>query len=319
LNIALSTPGIVAAALSRDVPLRVLTARTVLLAGAAESEPGEGMLTLTGLVSQGYFATMEIPLLRGRDFSAHDGETAPRAAIVNQAAAERFWPGGDAIGRRLQFFGDPVPANVIGVVRNANYRSVGEPAQPFIYLSLGQYYSPIAAVYVRSFGDPEAAVAHLRKALQPLDRNLLLEAESFERALREALWAPRLSAGLLAVFGALAVVLAVVGVYGVLSYSVNLRLREIGVRMALGASPREVQVMVLRQGFRLIAWGVLAGLAVSLAGLRWIAQLLYAGGPGDFAAFLMAPAILTRAGMLACWLPARRATRVHPAAALRDE
>jgi predicted permease len=262
---------------------------------------------------------MGIPLLRGRSFSLHDTENTPRVAIVNEAAAAQFWPGEEAIGKRLRFFGDSLAAEVVGVARNANYRAIGESPQPYLYLSLIQYYSPMAAVYVRASGDPEATATAVRKAIQPMDRNLLLESGSLDRAIRESLWAQRLSAGLLAVFGVLALLLAAVGIYGVISYSVNQRVRELGVRMAMGATPADLQRMILTQGMRVAGSGVVVGLIMALAGSRWVASLLFATRPHDAVVFLIVPPVLLLVAAIACWLPARRATRIDPATALRDE
>jgi ABC-type antimicrobial peptide transport system permease subunit len=159
----------------------------------------------------------------------------------------------------------------------------------------------------------------VRREVQRLDRNLLLQSESVAGIIRESLWAQRLSAGLLGVFGALALVLAAIGIYGVVSYSVNRRVREIGVRMALGATPAGVQIMILTEGIRLVAMGVVAGLVMALAGSRAVANMLFATSPRDAATFVLVPSILTLVAVLACWWPALRATRVDPAVALRDE
>ena len=148
---------------------------------------------------------------------------------------------------------------------------------------------------------------------------LFRSSESVGGIIRESLWAQRLSAGLLGVFGGLALVLAAVGIYGVVSYSVNRRAREIGVRMALGATPAEVQTMILAEGIRLVAMGVMAGLAIALIGSRAVEGMLFATSPRDAATFVLVPSILTLVAVLACWLPAMRATRIDPAVALRDE
>jgi len=301
------------------VPFHVSLARTVLLEGQEDTAAGKGRFTLMSVVWPAYLRTAGIPILRGRDFSPLDTAATPRVVIVNEAAAMAYWSGENPIGKRIRFFGDNAPAEVVGIARDANYQAIGERPQALIYGSLMQYYFPTAVLYVRTEGDPEAVSAAVRREVQSLDRNLLLQSESVSGIIRESLWAQRLSAGLLGVFGALALVLAAIGIYGVVSYSVNRRVREIGVRMALGATPAEVQRLILREGIRLVAMGVAAGLVIALSGSRAVESMLFATSPRDAATFVLVPSILTLVAVLACWFPALRATRIDPAVALRDE
>ncbi|MGA2720944.1 MAG: ABC transporter permease [Bryobacteraceae bacterium] len=319
LERASAVPGVVSATLAKDVPFHVSLARTVLLEGQEDTAAGKGRFTLMSVVWPGYLRTVGIPILRGRDFSLLDTATAPRVVMVNEAAAMAYWRGENPIGKRIRFFGDNAPAEVVGVARNANYQAIGERPQALIYGSLIQYYFPTAVLYVRTGGDPEAVSAAVRREVQRLDRNLLLQSESIGGIMRESLWTQRMSAGLLGVFGGLALVLAAVGIYGVVSYSVNRRVREIGVRMALGATPAEVQRLILTEGIRLVATGVLAGMAIALSGSRAVEGMLFATSPYDAATFVLVPTILALVAVLACWLPAVRATRIDPAAALREE
>jgi predicted permease len=319
LERAATVPGVVAATLAKDVPFHVSLARTVLLEGQEDTAAGKGRFTLMSVVWPGYLRTVGIPIVRGRDFSLLDTASGPRVVIVNEAAAMTYWRGENPIGKRIRFFGDKAPAEVVGVARNANYQAIGERPQALIYGSLMQYYFPTAVLYVRTEGDPEAVSAAVRREVQRLDRNLLLQSESIGGIIRESLWAQRLSASLLGVFGGLALVLAAVGIYGVVSYSVNRRVREIGVRMALGATPAEIQAMILREGVRLVAMGVVAGLAMALSGSRAVEGMLFATSARDAATFVLVPTILALVAVLACWFPALRATRIEPARALRDE
>ena len=319
LELALSTPGVSSAALSKDSPFRVSTARHVVVEGSPNSSSDTGQATLTAFVGPGYLRAVAIPLLRGRDFADTDVADGPRVAIVNDSAAVRFWPGQSPIGKRIRFVGDPLPAEVIGVARTANYRTLAEPPQPLVYLSLTQFYFAGATLYVRTSGNPAAVAAEVARAMQPLDRRFYLDAGSVAADMRESLWPQRLSAVLLAAFGLLAVGLAVIGMYGVIAYSVNQRVREIGVRMALGATHASVMRMVLRQAFRWVAIGVLWGMALALVGARWLESLLFVVRPADPLTFILAPTFLTVVAVLACWFPARRATRIDPAIALRDE
>jgi putative ABC transport system permease protein len=319
LELAASTPGVAAAALAKDPPLRVTLARTVLLDGRESTDSTQGRATLISVVSPGYFQTLRIPLLRGRDFSPLDNKNRPRVVVVNEAAAAHLWPGQDPLGKVLHFYNDPMPAEVVGVAHNANYVAIGEEPQMLIYLSLAQYYFPAAVLHLHTMGDPGAVAADVRARLQPLDHNLVLEAESFVLTLRESLWAQRLSAGLLAVFGMLALLLAAVGIYGVIAYSVSQRVREFGVRMALGATAGDVRGMILREGTRLVAAGVVAGTLIALAAARAVQSMLFVVSAWDVTTFVTVPAILTLVGIAACWLPAARVTAVEPATALRDE
>ena len=313
---ARAVPGVAGAALGRDLPFHVAATRTVLLSG---QENRDGRATLTSVVSPGFFQTTGIGLVRGRDFNAADTKTTPRVVVVNETAAAAYWPGRDPVGQHISFGGEGLPVEVIGVVRTANYLAVGEAPQPLVYLSLMQYYFPTAVLYVRTAGDPETVMPAVRRAVQSLDGNLLLQTETLRTSIRELLWAQRLSAGLLAVFGGLGLLLAVIGIYGVISYSVRQRTREIGLRMALGATVANVRGMIVAEGMRLVSLGVVLGGLVSLALAGSVRNLLFLESPRDAITFTVVPVVLALAGMAACWIPARRSTRVDPSAALRDE
>ena len=316
---AAAVHGVVSAALGRDGPFHVASTRMVLLEGEANPVSGQGRSTLTSVVSPGYFQTMGIGRLRGRDFRAADSQTAPRVVMVNETAARAYWPGQDPIGRHISFAGEGVPVEVIGIVKTANYLAIAEPPQPMAYLSLDQYYFPTAVLYMRTAGDPDAVMGTVRRQVQALDGNLLLQTESVETSIRELLWAQRLSAGLLAVFGGLALLLATIGIYGVISYSVRQRTREIGVRLALGATVDDIHRMILREGARLVGIGVVAGAGVSLAAAGRVGSMLFLHNPRDVLTFTLVPAVLAVVGVVACWIPAVRAANVDPSVALRDE
>jgi putative ABC transport system permease protein len=316
---AASVHGVVSAALGRDGPFRVASSRMLLLAGQENTATGQGRSTLTCVVSPGYFRTMGITLLRGRDFRATDTKTTTRVVIINQTAAAAYWPGQDPIGQRISFAGEGLPVEVIGIVKTANYLAIAEAPQPLVYLSLVQYYFPIAVLYVRTAGEPEAVMGAVRREVQALDGDLLLQVESLETSIRELLWAQRMSAALLAVFGALALLLATVGIYGVISYSVRQRTREIGVRLALGATVGDIHRMILLEGIRLVGIGVAAGGAVSLAAAGSVGGMLFLKNPRDAPTFVLVPAMLALVGVVACWIPAIRATNIDPSVALRDE
>jgi hypothetical protein len=273
---------------------------------------------LTSVIGPRFLRTVRTPLLHGRDFADSDDQHAPKVAIVNEVAAATLWPGEDPIGKVVEFAGENLPVQVVGVARLANYTSIGERAQSLIYLCIHQYYSGSAVVYIRG-ANLDATLAAVRKRIQALDPNLLLQGETVRFTLRQTLWAQSLSAGMLTLFGALATVLAAIGIYGVISYSISLRTREFGVRTALGATPANLQLVVVTQGIRLVATGVLIGLAVALWASHLVQSMLLVISPRDSLTFVLAPAIMTLVGVLACWFPARRATRIDPAIALRDE
>jgi predicted permease len=269
-------------------------------------------------VSPNYFRTTGIPLLRGRDFSPLDTQNTPRVAVINEAAATRYWPNRDPIGRRLRFFDNNNAVEIVGIARNANYLAVGEAPQALIYTSLLQDYGTTCTVIVRANGDPDAVLANVRRDVQALQPHLLLQPRTARSVIETSLWAPRLSAGLLSIFGVLGLLLAGVGIYGVISYSVNQRVREIGIRMALGATAANVQVMILGEVLKLIAIGVSSGLVIALAASQAVRSLLFVSGP-DVLTFVLVPALLILVAVLACWLPVMRATRIDPVTALRNE
>jgi predicted permease len=305
--------------LAKEGPLKAQGARTVFLQGQDTSVAGQGRLTLTNVTWPGYFRTMRMGLVRGRDFSMADTPESPRVAMVNEAAAALFWPGQDAMGKIIEFGGENLPVEVVGVVHNAIYRDFAEPPPAMIYLSLVQYYFPYGALYIHTAGNPATAMAAARQEFRKLDHNLVLQDETLETTIGQLLWVQRLSGQLLGVFGLLALALSTIGIYGVVSYSVERRVREIGIRMALGATDGDVQLMVLNEGIRMVTVGVVAGLAVSLATSHMVKNLLLVVGPRDALTYVLVPSILTLVAILACWLPAHRATQVKPAIALRDE
>ena len=234
--------------------------------------------------------------------------------------ARHFWPGEDAIGKRFHFFGDPKLLQVVGVVGDTVINQIGEDPQPLAYLPLTQDFPPAATIQVRTSGDPEAVIATVRNQVQSLDRNLAItNVQTVEAVLNQGLWAPRMAAALLTLFGGLALILAAIGVYGVLSYSVNQQTREIGIRMALGATPAEVMRWVVAQGLRLAGVGVLIGVFAGLVLMRSVASLLFGISTHDPETFAGVAMVLILVAFFACYVPARRATKVNPVAALRNE
>jgi predicted permease len=314
---AAAVPGVESVGLAKDLPFSVGGTRTVLLQG--EDNAGSGRPTLTSVTYPGFFQTVRIALLSGRDFSLTDSSTSPRVAIVNESAARRFWPGQEAVGKVIQFAGENLPVQIVGVVRTVNYHMPGESPQAMVYLSMQQYYFPYAVLYVRAARDPAATLGAVLREIRALDPNLFLDPETVEAAMRKTLWAQSLSAMLLSVFGVMALLLSAIGIYGVMSFGISLRVREIGVRIALGAQPGHVRGMLMREGAILVAIGIAFGLAGAFALSRVLESMLVGVGVLDLATFIAAPCALAAVALAACWLPARKATSIPPATALRVE
>ena len=315
-----SLPNVESASLASNAPFRGGFARTIFLEGQDSSSGAEGLLTMVDTIGGEYFKTVRIPIVKGRSFTNADNASAPRVAIVNETMARRYWPGREALGERFRFFSERAPVEVAGIVRDANYIALGEEPRALAYLPLAQNYTGGVILHVRTACDPASLLGAVKGQVRALDPNLRLNgAYTVPQIIHEALWAPRTGAALLGIFGILALLLAIVGVYGVVSYSVNQRVREIGIRMALGATPRDVLGQVMREGMTLAAGGLAVGLAAALLAGRALTGLLFGISPTDPATYCAAILLLLAATVAACWFPARRATRIEPTEALRHE
>ena len=313
-------PGARSAAVASSPPLAGGFARSVFPEGQDTSTQGRTLVQVND-VSAGYFTTIGIPILRGRDFTAADTEGAPLVVVVNETMASRFWPGEDAIGKRFKFFGDDAYTTIVGVARNAKYNGVGENPIPFIYEPLRQNYSPTATLHVRADGNAASLASAVRRAAQEIDPSLaVFNIRTLEEQVTRSLGALRVNAMLLAMFGGLALLLASIGLYGVANYSVSQRTREIGVRVALGASSASVVRLVLGQGLALVAAGLLLGVAGALT-LSWLvpAGLLQHVSPRDPFTLTTTSLMLTAVALAASCVPAYRATRIDPLVALRTQ
>ncbi|NKB87820.1 MAG: FtsX-like permease family protein [Acidobacteria bacterium] len=269
-------------------------------------------------VETGYFETMGIALLRGRDFDENDDPAGTGAIIVNETMARRYWPEGDALGGVVRSGG--MERTVIGVVADAKYYTLGETPMPFMYFPFGQSTQSSMTLHVRAESDVAAVTAAVRGEVQSMDAAMpIFDIRSLEAQMSVALLPARMTAGLLAVFGGFALLLAAVGLYGVMAYVVGQRTREIGIRMALGARQEGVLQMVIGSAARLLVVGASLGLLAGV-GLGQVAQgVLYGVGALDPVALIGALGIISAAVMLAAWLPARRAARVNPVEALRAD
>jgi predicted permease len=310
-------PGVRSASWAANLPLFGGFSRTVFVEGR-EQDQSAGQLVLTNAVDVGYFETMGIQVLRGRVFSEADRSGAKPVAVINDTMAKKYWPNEDPIGRRFRFYSDPDYREVVGVARTIKYVTLGEAPLPAAYFPLRQSDSDTMVLYVRTAGDPAAILKPVQQEIRKLDANVPVQNPQVVRdLLDQSLWGVNLGAALLAVFGALALALACVGLYGVMAYTVGQRTQEIGLRMALGAGQGQVLRHVLKQGLTLVAAGSLLGLAGAFVIARFIGSLLY-GSAHDPASFITASLALIAVAALASFLPARRASRVDPLIALRE-
>jgi predicted permease len=291
--------------------------KVVTIEGEVRSEGGEEHLIQSNTVSSGYFRTMGIPLRAGRLFDATDREGTRDVVVINETMAERFWPGRSAVGMRIHFQGEG-PREVIGVVRDAKYNSLGEDPTPYVYSLLLQNYTAPAFLHVRTHGDAAEALPLVRREVQNLDSHLgLAFVMPMTAVFARNLWAPNAGATLLVVFGALALSLAVLGVYGTATSAVAQRRREIGIRLAVGARRAQVLSLILWQGMAVVAVGLAVGLGLALVLGRLVARFLFGLRGTDPWSLVLAVAILIGASLLANLLAARRAMAVQPMEVMR--
>jgi putative ABC transport system permease protein len=263
---------------------------------------------------------MEIPFLKGRDFDAHDDANAPPVAIINDAMARRWWPGQNPVGQRLWLVRSKVFVEIIGVVGDVRRPALNSPVEPEIFWPYRQQTRWASYFVLRASVAPENLIPVVRSRIAQLDREVLVSSmRTMDQHLARAVRWPRFLASLLGIFAGVALLLAMVGVYGVISYAVSQRTHEIGIRMALGAQPRDVLQLVLSRGLMLSLLGVAIGLAAALALSRFLDGLLFEGHARDPYVFGGVAALLAAVALVACYIPARRATKVDPMVALRYE
>ncbi len=315
---AKSVPGVVDASVSANGVFGGGILGTIFREGEQMDPNNRGTLIGFDDVTPGHFETMRIPLLGGRDFTAFDRENSTPVVVVNEAMAKLVWPGQEAIGKRFAIVLTPNLFQVVGVVGTTVVGRIGEDPQPVAYFPMRQQYSPGAALVVRTTGNPERLLGAVRTQVQQIDKNLAFtNGQTVQQILGQGLWAARMGAALLGLFGALALILASIGIYGVLAYSVAQRTSEIGLRMALGAQPRQVLGLVLKQGMLLALIGAAVGVLAALPVARLASGLLYGVSATDPLTYGGITLLLMGVALLACYLPARRATRIDPLVALR--
>jgi predicted permease len=312
-------PGIQSVSLERYVPLW-FTGRSYSTTRVENytPQPGEDMGIDLNVVGPDYFRVVQIPLVTGRDFSEQDRPGAPKVVIVNQTMANRFWPGQDATGHRVHIYGDW--RTVVAVARDIKYHRMNEPPQCFIYIPDLQTEGTDANILVRSQLPTATVIGAVRDAALSLDSKVQpIETDDLDGLLHVSLFANRMAATIAAVLGALGMFLAALGIYGVLSYSVSQRFREIGIRIALGAQKGHVLRLVVGHGLRLAVFGAAVGIVAALAITRGMSSLLFGVSATDPITFAAVALLVTAVAVLAAYLPARRATRVDPMVALRYE
>jgi predicted permease len=312
-------PGVVAAALTRMIPLSGGGMGLGGLAPIGHDPIKEDIGADWNVVSPGYFNTLRTPLLAGRDFSGADRMGMPAVAIVNETFAQRVWPGQSAIGQRLlrQTPEGRSELTVVGVARNGKYRTLGEAPLPYVYVPHAQQPMEDMALVVRSAGT-ESAIGEVRAALHDLNPNLpIIKAQPMSEAVSIGLLPQRVAARLAGSLGLVGLLLAAFGIYGVTAFAVAQRTREIGVRVALGAPRAQVLTLVLRQGVGLAAAGVLVGLIAGAMASRLLSSLLYGFGAQDPLTFATVAIVFVSIAGLASYLPARAAMKIDPLRALR--
>jgi putative ABC transport system permease protein len=324
LERARTLPGVEAAAAGDSLPLKPFS-MVMMGGGAADQplpEPGRSPELALCAVTPDYFRALGIVLRGGRPFLDSDRAGSPEVAIVNETLARRLWGAADPVGKQMRFprAGSPELTTVVGVVADVRHEGLETAPRGVVYRPFAQDPRPFAFVALRAPVDPSSLVAALRREVAALDRGLAVhDVATMDRRLSDATAARRFNTALVGAFGLVALLLSAVGLYGVMAQSVTERTRELGIRIAIGAAPRQVRALVLRQGLAMAAGGAAVGAVASLIASRALKGALYGVGPTDQATFAAVPVILLAVCAIACALPARRATRVDPAVALRAE
>ena len=318
-----SVPGVEAAASARLMPLGDSSNSNgpILKEGETLSRGSAGRTIMTNVVSAGFFRVLQIPFVEGRDFDDRDQPKSQRVVIINQEMAEMLWPGESAVGKRIFIGTESREANeVVGVVKTGKYRNLAEDPKPYFYYPMTQRRPASMMLVMRTNVDPRSVVGAVRQEVQNIDRSVPVSViKTMDEHMTYALWAPNMAASLSLGFGVVAILLSAVGLYSVMAYVVSQRTREVGIRMALGANRADVLKMIAAQGMRLAVIGVVIGLLLSLAMARALSSLLIGISGYDVTTFVVVSTLLVMVALIACYLPARRATRIDPLVALRYE
>jgi putative ABC transport system permease protein len=325
LDHARALPGVESAALGTVVPFTDSHSRSdITIEGMALPKPGSFPHPDDHTVSPGYLRTLGVPLLRGREFTDADQQNAPLVGMINSAVARQFFPNEDALGKRFMFghpsTDPPKWITIVGVTADTKLYGLTNPARLEVYLPLRQSISRNMNLIVKSAADPAALTSSIRGAIASIDKDQPIFAiATMQELVNGSISTRRITLILLGLFSALALVLAAIGIYGVISYSVAQRTHEIGIRMALGADGGGVLRMILAQGVKIAGAGIGIGILASFGLTRLMTKLLYSVSAADPVTFAAVAIVLVLVAMLACYIPARRALRVDPIIALRYE
>jgi putative ABC transport system permease protein len=290
--------------------------------GEPEPPPGQGPYTNVRVADANYFGVMDIPLLRGRNFTEAEDTEQRNVVIISESFARQYFPGEEALGKRInvQMFEKPTPTEIVGIVGDVRYDSLTDKAEPTVYFPHPVLTYPFMTLVIRTSGDPAALAPAVEREIRSIDPDQpVSDVRTMKQVMADTLGRARFNTLLLAIFAGLATLLAAIGIFGVMNYSVTLRTREIGLRMALGAEPRQVLILILKQGLVLTLIGIGIGLAGALALTRIMSSLLFGVNATDPATFTAIVLLLAFVSLIACYIPARRATRVDPLTALRYE
>jgi putative ABC transport system permease protein len=313
-------PGVTSAALVQRLPFSPnIHTQNIYVEGRASSPEERGFVTDSTSVTAGYFQTLSVPILQGRDFDDRDAPGSPAVAIVNDVMARRYWPGESAVGKRVHpGAADSPVVEIVGVVGNHKVRTIGEAPRPFIHFARSQAYAPSVTVLARTAGNADELAHAIRREMLALEPDLMFfENQSMASEIATTLFPARMGAILLSGSGALALLLAAVGLYGLIAFSVSRRTREIGIRMALGARPSAVLALVVRQGMELVLAGMVVGVFAAAVMGRVLSGALFGVAALDPATYLAAAGLMLVVAMAANLIPAGRAARVDPMIALR--
>jgi predicted permease len=318
------TPGVKSATLTQNVPLGTddFDAVAFVPDGLQMPPDRENFTATMDTVDEGYFETMGITILRGRGFLATDTADAPRVVVVNQNLAKHYWPAGDAVGKHIRLDSRTgTPAEIVGIAQTIKYQGTIEEAMDFMYMPLAQHPIARMVLMLRSNGDPLQLVEPLKNVVSNLDPNLpLLQIRAYEDLyLNQAVYGPGIAIDLVGAMGAVGLLLAIAGLYGVVAYNVSRRTREIGIRIALGAGSSDVLRLVMGKGLALVGIGTAIGLVMGFAVERLMNSMLFNAGGVDVVAYVIVVPALFAVTMLAAYVPARRASRIEPTQALRYE